>query len=196
MGIFKRYGGVFGFGAVAISLGIIILLLTLIGFKSFQIFSLKANQLQVYRAMQRDAGKADSLSNVYGTLLKDLRLIKTGVGAQNQSSYVLNKLVEEAKKEELGIGAITALDEMNLEGYTELPFEISVTGKFASLIKYLHALETENLILEVRKVVAENESLNHSVVKAKIEISVYVPSTVKIKSKLDSISQSNQSLEK
>ncbi|MDQ3003677.1 MAG: hypothetical protein M3Y08_20765, partial [Fibrobacterota bacterium] len=97
--------------------------------------------------MQQDAGKADSLAILYASALKDLHAIRSALPVQNQGSFVLNLLVEEARKHELGIAGLSALDEVPFPGYSELPFELDFSAGLPNLARFLHALETRGMVL-------------------------------------------------
>jgi hypothetical protein len=88
---------------------------------------------------------------------------------------VLNLLVEEAGKRELGISGITALDVVPFPGYSELPFEVGLTGTFPALARFLHSLETQGMALQVRRVRVQGEGLNRNRVRAGLDLSVFSP---------------------
>ena len=128
-----------------------------------------------YKSLQANAGKADSLSAAYAAIQEDLRALRAALPEQNQGSQVLNILVEDARKFELGIAGINALDEVPFPGYRELPFEVELAGDFKNLVGYVHALETMGMVLQVRKLEAHSEAINKHRIKAKLELSVFVP---------------------
>ncbi|MDB5050700.1 MAG: Pilus assembly protein PilO [Fibrobacteres bacterium] len=172
---FGRFSGQAAFIGVAVLLLLAAAVLGAIGWRAYAEVSGQAARYRDYRALQRDAGKADSLSAVYENIRKEIQGIREALPAQNQGSQVLNILVEDARKLDLGIAGINALDEIPFPGYKELPFEINLTGGFANLVRYLHSLETRGMVLEVRSLSAHAEAINKSQVTAKLELSVFVP---------------------
>ena len=128
-----------------------------------------------YKSLQANAGKADSLSAAYAAIQADLRAVRAALPEGNQGSQVLNILVEDARKYELGIAGINALDEVPFPGYRELPFEVELAGDFKNLVRYVHALETLGMVLQVRKLETHSEAINKARIKAKLELSVFVP---------------------
>ncbi len=170
-----RYAGQIAFLGVAASLLAIAALLGAIGWRAYQEVYGQAQRLQSYQALQREAGKADSLSAVYLSVLGEIRRIREALPAQNQGSLVLNMLGEEARHANLALSGINALDEIPFPGYRELPFEINLTGGFTDVVRYLHALETRGMVLQIRKLSAHAEAINKSRVTAKVELSVFAP---------------------
>jgi hypothetical protein len=177
-GLMGRIGGQAVFAGVAALLLLAASSLGAIGWRAYLEVSAQAERYGNYKALQRDAGKADSLSTAYGAILKDLQGIREALPAQNQGTFVLNILVDEARRMELAIAGITALDEVPFPGYKELPFEMNLTGGFTDMIRYLHALETRGMVLQVRKLRAQSEAINKSRLTAKLELSVFVPGEV------------------
>jgi hypothetical protein len=170
-----RYSGQAAFAGVVLVLALAAAALGTIGWRAYGELSAQAERYRTYRALQQGAGQADSLSAVYASILGELKGIRTALPAQNQGSYVLNILVEDARNLNLGIAGINALDEVPFPGYKELPFEVNLSGRFTDLVRYLHALETRGMVLQVRRLSAHAEALNKSRVTAKLELSVFVP---------------------
>ncbi|GEM_PF-2798478 len=173
--IFGRYSGQAMFTGIAVLLLVGAALLAAIGWRAYEEVSSQAVRYRTYKALQQGAGQADSLSAVYATVLKDLQGMREALPAQNQGSFVLNILVEEARKMDLGIAGINALDEVPFPGYKELPFEVNLTGGFTNLVRYLNALETRGMALQVRRLSTRTEAINKSRITAKLELSVFVP---------------------
>jgi Tfp pilus assembly protein PilO len=146
-----------------------------VGTWAWREFQHQASLYRSYRDLQLNAGKADSLSVVYAALVKDLEALKEALPAQNQGSHVLNLLVETARQKELGIAGINALDEIPFPGYTELPFELNLTGRFVDLVRYLNAFESRGMAVEVRRLAVKSEAMNKSRLQTRIELSVFVP---------------------
>jgi Tfp pilus assembly protein PilO len=190
--LLRRYSGQSAFLGMAIGLVVSAAVLSTVGWRAFRDFSDQAIRYRTYKAMQRDAGKADSLSEAYAGILKDMQAIRLALPAQNQSSHVLNQLVEGARKMELGIVGINALDEVPFAGYSELPFEVSLSGGFPNLVRYLHSLETQGMVLQVRRLTAESEAMNRAKVKAKLELSVFVPGNGRVHASADSAKAPSQ----
>lgn len=174
-GPFGRYAGQAAFAGVAAALLLGASALAAIGWKAYVEVSAQAERYRSYKSLQQGAGKADSLSSVYASVLKDLQAIHQALPAQNQGSYVLNILVEDARKLDLGIAGIMALDEVPFPGYKELPFEVNLSGGFTNLVRYLHSLETRGMVLQVRRLSAHTDAINKSRITAKLELSVFVP---------------------
>jgi hypothetical protein len=174
-GALGRYSGQAAFLGVAAVLLIAAGALAAIGWRAYGEASRQAIRYQTYKAMQRDAGRADSLFSSYGNVLREIREFREALPAQNQGSFVLNALVEDARKMDLAIAGINALDEVPFPGYRELPFELDVAGGFANLVRYLHALETRGMALEIRKLSSHADAINKSRITAKLELSVFVP---------------------
>jgi hypothetical protein len=174
-GAFGRFSGLAVFAGVLILLLAGTTLLASVGWRAYSEVSTQAVRYRNYKALQQGAGQADSLSGVYENLLKDLQGMRAALPPQNQGSFVLNLLVEEAGKYELGIAGINALDEVPFPGYMELPFEVNLSGGFVNLLRYLHALESRGMSLQVRRLSAHAEAINKSKVTAKLELSVFVP---------------------
>lgn len=174
-GLFGRYSGQAAFAAVLAGFLVCAGALAAAGWKSFQELSAQTARYRAYRDLQRDAGKADSLSAAYAVIQKDLQRFRAALPEGNQGSFVLNILVEQARKQDLGIAGITAMDEVPFPGYRELPFELDLTGGFPKLVRYLHSLETRGMVLQVRRLSARSEAINKAAIKAKLEISVFVP---------------------
>ncbi len=174
-GLFGRYLGQAAFVAVLAGFLTSAAALATAGWKSFQELSAQTARYRTYRELQRGAGKADSLSAAYAVIQKDLRRFREALPESSQGSFVLNILVEEARKMDLGIAGITALDEVPFPGYRELPFELGLTGNFPKLVRYLHSLETRGMVLQVRRLSARSEAINKAGTQAKLEISVFVP---------------------
>lgn len=175
VGLFGRYSGQASFFAVVAGFLAAAGALTAVGWKSFEELSGQTARYRAYRELQRGAGKADSLSAAYAVIQKNVRRFREALPESNQGSFVLNILVEEARKLELGIAGITAMDEVPFPGYRELPFELDLTGGFPKLVRYLHSLETRGMVLQVRRLSARSESINKAGIKAKLEISVFAP---------------------
>jgi hypothetical protein len=174
-GSLRRYSGQAAFLGVAAALLLASSALAAIGWRAYGEASRQALRYQAYKAMQRDAGRADSLFSAYGTVLREIREFREALPVQNQGSFVLNALVEDARKMDLAISGINALDEIPFPGYRELPFELDLAGGFANLVRYLHALETRGMALEVRKLSAHADAINKSRITAELELSVFVP---------------------
>jgi hypothetical protein len=172
-----RYSGQAAFIGVAAALLVGALGLGAVGWRAYLEVSGQAVRYRTYKALQEGAGQADSLSTVYASILGDLRSIREALPAQNQGSHVLNILVEEARKLDLGISGINALDEVPFPGYAELPFEVGLSGGFPNLVRYLHSLETRGMVLQVRRLSARAEAINKSRITARLELSVFVPGT-------------------
>ncbi len=145
------------------------------GWWSYGEISSQAGRYQGYKALQANAGRADSLSAAYAALQEDLKALRKALPEKNQGSQALNLLVEYAGKFQLGIAGINAMDEVPFTGYKELPFEVNLSGGFKDLVGYVHALETLGMVLEVRRLEAHSEAINKSRIKAKLELSVFVP---------------------
>jgi hypothetical protein len=174
-GMSGRYSGQAAFVALLVGLLACAGVLAAVGWISFEELSAQTARYRAYRDLQRGAGKADSLSAAYAVIQKDVRLFREALPESNQGSFVLNILVEEARKLQLGIAGITAMDEVPFPGYRELPFELGLTGGFLKLVRYLHSLETRGMVLQVRRLSARSEAINKAGIKAKLEISVFVP---------------------
>jgi len=164
------------------------LILAAIGWRAYAEVSTQAERYHSYKALQQGAGKADSLSSVYASILKDLEGLRQALPAQNQGSYVLNVLVEDARKLDLGIAGIIALDEVPFPGYKELPFEVNLSGGFTNLVRYLHALETRGMVLQVRRLSAHTDAINKSRITAKLELSVFVPGNGRVPAQVEGAS--------
>jgi hypothetical protein len=174
-GMFGRYSGQAAFAGVLIVLLLGASGLAAVGWRAYREVSTQAVRYRDYKALQQGAGQADSLSLAYANLLKDLQAMRDALPPQNQGSFVLNLLVEDARKLDLGIAGINALDEVPFPGYKELPFEVNLSGGFINLVRYLHALESRGMSLQVRRLSAHAEGINKSKVTAKLELSVFVP---------------------
>jgi hypothetical protein len=170
-----RYSGQAAFAGVAAALLIAALALAGIGWRAYQEVTAQAIRYRTYKSLQLGAGEADSLSIVYASILKEVRNIRQALPDRNQGSHVLNILVEDARKLELGIAGINGLDEIPFPGYRELPFEVTLNGAFTDLVRYLHGLETRGMVVRVRRLNAKAEAMNKSRVTAKLELSVFVP---------------------
>lgn len=174
-GVFGRFSGQAAFAGVLIVLLSGAAALAAVGLRAYREVSTQALRYRDYKALQQGAGQADSLSLVYADLLKDLQSMREALPPQNQGSFVLNLLVEDARKLDLGIAGINALDEVPFPGYKELPFEVNLSGGFMNLVRYLHALESRGMSLQVRRLSAHAEGINKSRIAAKLELSVFVP---------------------
>lgn len=170
-----RYAGQAAFAGVALALAAATALLAAGGAWAVRELTVRAELFGDYRELQRNAGRADSLSAAYEAVDRDLAALAAALPAENRSSHVVNILVEEARRRGLGIGGITALDEVPFPGYAELPFEVVLSGPFPQLVRYLHALEIQGMAVRLRRMAAGNEGLNKARVQARLEISVYVP---------------------
>ena len=143
----RRYQGQGVFLAAALLLAVLALGLTRAGRSVYSEFADQMGRYRLYRALQREAGKADSLSLAYAGLQRDLRDVHAALPADNPSSHVLNILVEGARQRDLGISGITGLDEVSFPGFRELPFDLALSGRFADLAGFLHSLETRGMVL-------------------------------------------------
>jgi Tfp pilus assembly protein PilO len=150
-------------------------ILAVAGWFAYAEIATQAGRYRDYKSLQENAGKADSLAAAYGALQADLRALRSALPDRNQGSQVLNSLVEDARRYNLAIGGINALDEVPFPGYRELPFEVEASGGFKDLVGYIRALETRGMALQVRRFTAQAESMNKARVKAKLELSVFVP---------------------
>lgn len=175
----RRYSGQAAFLTTACSLGLLILALLGAGRWAFREFTAQAAQYQAYNSLQKNAGVADSLSDAYAGLLESLETTRTALPPENQASHVLNLLVEEARRLELGISGVSALDQIPFPGYVELPFEVGLTGAFPNLVRYLHSLETRGMVLRVRRLAVTNEPLNRFNGKTRLDLSVFMPGGVR-----------------
>lgn len=174
-GLPGRYGAQAAFAGVALVLAAATALLAGAGAWAWREGSDQWARYQAYRDLQRNAGRADSLSSAYDALAGELEALGRALPAQNQGSHVLNLLVEEAGKRELGIAGITALDVVPFPGYAELPFEVGLTGTFPALARFLHALETQGMALQVRRLHVQGEDLNRNRVRIGLDLSVFSP---------------------
>lgn len=169
------YGGQGAFAGVAAAMALATALLVAGGGWAWKELSRQWDRYGTYRDLQRNAGRADSLSQAYESLGRDLEALRRALPADNQASHLLNLLVEEARKRDLGIAGITALDEVPFPGYTELPFEVALSGSFPALVRYFHSLETRGLAIQLRRVVIKNESLNKAQVQIRLDLSAFAP---------------------
>lgn len=169
------YGGQAAFAGVALALALATALIVAAGGWAFRELADQAAQYGSYRDLRKNAGRADSLSAAYETLGRELEALRKSLPAQNQASHVLNVLVEEARKRNLGISGITALDEVPFPGYSELPFEVGLSGAFPDLVKYFHSLETRGMAIQLRRVSVRNESLNKARILVRLDLSVFSP---------------------
>lgn len=170
-----RYSGQLKFMGLVIALGLMVLVLCTLGTLAYREVYTQATLYRSYKMLQQGAGQADSLSVEYTFIQKNLQNIRDALPNQNQGSVVLNILVEEARRMDLGIAGITALDEVPFPGYKELPFEMNLSGGLTSLVKYLHTLETRGMVLQLRKLSTHSEAINKSKITAKLELSVFIP---------------------
>jgi Tfp pilus assembly protein PilO len=170
-----RYGGQAAFAGVVLILAAATALLAGAGAWSWRELSDQWARYQAYQDLQRNAGRADSLSAAYDALAAELEALGRALPAENQGSHVLNLLVEEAGRRELGISGITALDAVPFPGYAELPFQVGLAGTFPDLARFLHSLETQGMALQVRRLHVEGESLNRNRVRASLDLSVFSP---------------------
>jgi Tfp pilus assembly protein PilO len=145
------------------------------GWRAYAEIAAQTGKYRNYKALQVNAGKADSLSAAYASIQEDLRGLRAALPEKNQGSQVLNTLVEDAQACSLSIAGITSLDEVPFPGYRELPFDVNLAGGFKDMVRYVHALETRGMVLQVRRLEAQAESINKARVKAKLELSVFVP---------------------
>jgi hypothetical protein len=174
-GPLQRYSGQAMFAAVAVLLAICAALVAASGWWCYLRLAEQAGRYGNYKALQRDAGKADSLSAAYDKALHEIESIRKAMPPENQGSYVLNVLTAAAQHLNLGLSGLNALDEVPFPGYVELPFELGLSGDFPNLLRYLHSLETQGMVLSVRRLSIRNESLNKPRVQARLELSVFVP---------------------
>lgn len=174
-GSLEGYGGQLAFAGVAAALALATALVTAGGAWAWMELRSQGDRYGAYRDLMRNAGRADSLSAAYESLGRDLEALRTALPAQNASSHVLHVLGEEARKLQLGITEITALDEVPFPGYSELPFEVNLTGEFPSLVRYLHSLESRGMAVQARRIEVRNESLNKARVEARLDLSVFSP---------------------
>jgi Tfp pilus assembly protein PilO len=174
-GSLAGYGGQGAFAGVAFALALATALLVAGGSWAWKEWSRQWESYGTYRDLQRNAGRADSLSRAYESLGSDLDALRRALPADNQASHLRNLLVEEARKRGLGIAGITALDEIPFPGYTELPFEVALSGNFPALVRYFHSLETRGLAVQLRRVGIRNEKLNKAHVQVCLDLSVFAP---------------------
>jgi Tfp pilus assembly protein PilO len=132
---------------------------------------------RAYRDLQSHSGRVDSLSGKLNEVREEIKALRVALPADNQGSFVLNKLVEDARVRGLGIGTLTAMDEIPFKGFSELPFELEVTGEFPSMLGYIHSLENSGMAVQIRHLSFINEILNRSQVKAVIQLSVFSPTS-------------------
>jgi Tfp pilus assembly protein PilO len=133
------------------------------------------SKYQAYRDLQQNAGRADSLTAVNEKLGGDLESLKAALPAHNEASHVVNLLVDEARKQNLEVSGITALDAIPFPGYVELPFEVSFAGEFLPLVRYFHALETHGMAIQLRRVQVSNKVMNKPRITARAELSILLP---------------------
>lgn len=169
------YAGQAAFSGVVFALALLTALLVAGGAWAYRELSDQMARYGSYRDLQRNAGRADSLSAAYEGLVRDLEALGKALPPDNQASHVLNVLVEEARKRELGISGVTALDEIVFPGYSELPFEVELIGGFPSMVRYFHSLETQGMAVQLRRMTVKNETLNKARVHARLELSVLSP---------------------
>lgn len=175
-GSLGRYGGASSFAGVSLAIALVSALIVAAGAWAWDDLTGQLARYGAYRDLQRNAGRADSLSAAYGALEAELSALGKALPAGNPASHALNALVEEAGKQNLGIGGVTALDEVPFPGYSEWPFDVDLSGNFKDLARYLHGLETQGMAVQVRKMSIRSESMVKSRVKARLEISVFAPS--------------------
>lgn len=171
----RRYAGQIAFAGIAAALALTASLAAAAGWWCYGILAEQAAGYRSYQALQRNAGRADNLSAAYGLALREIEGIRKAMPPQNQGSHVLDALESGARGMNLGLSGVTALDEVPFPGYVELPFELTVTGEFPNLVRYLRALETQGMVLQVRRLSARNESLNKNHMQARLELSVFIP---------------------
>ncbi len=148
------------------------------GYWAYCLFTEQTARFQRIQSMQSEASKADSLSSVYQGWLKDLEAVRVALPEENPASHVLNLLVEGAKARELGITSITGLDEITFPGYKELPFDLTLSGHFSQLVTYLHGLESQGMVLRVRRLSIQSQAINQNLIHAKLELSVFMPNNL------------------
>lgn len=170
-----RFKGHFAFAGVILVLALTTALLSAVGAWAWRDLSDRMGLYGTYRELTRHAGKADSLSAAYKALDREMDQLREALPAENRSSHVLNLLVEEAGRRDLGIAGIMAMDEIPFPGYSELPFEVELTGAFPDVLLFLHALESRGLALRMRRIRATTEGMNQARVQAHLEISVFAP---------------------
>jgi Tfp pilus assembly protein PilO len=171
----RRYQGQGFFIIASILLVTLTLTLTRLGYFTYTRFADQAVRYQRYHSLQLQAGKADSLSLTYTKVLQDLETVHKALPLENPSSQVLNLLVDGAHLRNLGITGITGLDEIPFPGYKELPFDLSLTGRFIDLTQFLYGLESQGMVLRIRHLNIQSETLNASRILAKVELSVFIP---------------------
>jgi hypothetical protein len=171
----QRYSSQAIFAAVAAILALAGTLIAASGYWCYLQLADQTARYTKYNALQRDAGKADSLSAAYEKALNEIETIRKAMPPQNQGSYALNVLTEGARNFNLGLSGVNALDEIPFSGYTELPFELGLSGDFPNFLRYLHSLEIQGMVLSVRRLAIKNESMNKARVQARLELSVFVP---------------------
>lgn len=174
-GRLRPYSAQMAFAGIAIVLAMSSALLLAIATWACREFANQWVQYATYRDLQMNAARADSLTSAYSELGRELKSLRQALPSMNQSSHVVNMVVEEARKRDLGISGINAMDEIPFPGYVELPFEVGLSGTFPNLIRYFHSLETSGLAIQMRRVEIQNELLNGSKIKVRAELSVLSP---------------------
>ncbi len=130
---------------------------------------------QAFRSLQRNLGQADSLARRYENWGRRLKAVQSAAPAENHASHVLQLLVEKAGDEGLTLSEISGLNEMPLRDAVEFPFELSLEGGFQNLARYIHALENQDMVLQVRRLSVQAEAMHQPGITARLGVSVYLP---------------------
>ncbi len=144
-----------------------------LGSDAYQNLIGQVTQYRTYQLAQSQFDLADSLKRLESASQKSKALL-AAVPSDGRSSYILNQLLNGAEQYGLTIGGINALDEVAYTGYVELPFSLSLKGRFRPFNQYMAHLENMDMVIKVRQYLIQSPQLNQNQIEAEVSLSAYV----------------------
>ena len=175
MNIIQKYRGVILFASsIAILACFIYLgLKPLLSYSYSQYVNKKETSNQLI-GLESKIGIADSLLHYNYTIWDKIQAVKSSVPSTGKASFILDKLLENARGEKLKISDMTSLSEVEYKNFIEYPFEIKMEGYFPHLYKYLAGLEGMDMVVNLRNISIQSIQLHKSQIIADVQLSVYI----------------------
>ncbi len=147
-----------------------------VGFYGYRQTMGEVADFMAFRSLQKNLEQSDSLAIHYADWSKKLRAFHQSSPEENHASHVMHLLVDQAKREEIILTEVTGLNEIRQSTSLEYPFELSLRGGFPSLVRYMHALESQDMVLRVRRFSIHSEAMHRNDITARFSVSVFLPS--------------------
>ncbi|MGL1934457.1 MAG: type 4a pilus biogenesis protein PilO [Fibrobacterales bacterium] len=119
-------------------------------------------------------GYADSLLQHNYIIWDKIQSVKKSVPTTGKSSYILDRLLENARNKQLKITDIFSLSTIEHQDFIEHPFELKLEGYFKLLHEYLAGLENLDMVVNIKKIHLGAEDIHKPKIVAEVQLSVYI----------------------